>query len=305
MKNLNLEAYKNQTDYNGWVRFFLDNGFIQPDMTILDIGGATGNFLEMINQEICSIKGTVLETDMDCIRWGREHYPHIQFIHGRFPNEVWEKDATSPDKFDVVTMQSLFPHLSDWKVSIREMVRLAKQYINFSAIVRLNGATIADSDISYFYYMNTGERVSQVILNIWEIFNFLCIEEMRVKKIFFHGTHNFSSNFEQKIEEMIKEKNIPIETVVVDVGDQMHAFRGVPFYEQVTGNFTIELFDKESNPKRMGGFSGHKQAGKEKEYEFFMPDIISYIDGYEFYAVEKQEKRYNLYHLIKAMRKEM
>lgn len=44
-----------------------------------------------------------------------------------------------------------------------------------------------DKDISYVYYLDSGERIHLIVHNIYEFFNFCCIHEMRVKKYLFTG----------------------------------------------------------------------------------------------------------------------
>lgn len=108
-----------------------------------------------------------------------------------------------------------------------EMVRIAKKFVNISLTFQLEGSAVIDKDRSYFYYLDTGERVHQVIHNIYEFTNFLSIHELRVKKINFYGYHTMSP------------------------GDN---FRSVPNDKKIKGNLLLELFEAgEQYPDRMGG----------------------------------------------------
>lgn len=114
--------------------------------------------------------------------------------------------------------------------------------------------TVIDKDISYFYYLDSGQRVHQVIHNIYELVNFLCIYEMGVKKIEFYGYHTPYTG---------------------------HNFRCVPNSEQIKGNFMVEVFEDDAdNPIRMGG-AVDKAKGR-TDYHFFVPEMKIIIDDDEF-----------------------
>lgn len=301
MKNLNFEIYGRKEpvkeNFPGYEAFLLNGRFIKPGISMLDIGGASGSFLEMINREICLIDATVIDSDADCINYGRWKYPWIRFVCADFPNIDYSA------KYDIVTMQALFPHLPDWKKTVFSMVRLAKKYINFVAIVREFGHTVDDRDVSYLYYLNTGKRVHQTILNLHEFLNFLCLEEVRAKKIWFHGAHMFDYYFNftdiSLAKKEAQEASLPLQGMLQPVTKKAHAFRGVPFYDEIVGNFMIELFDEKDNPKRMGGLG---ILGKDfpDDYQFFMPDINVFLDGFPYFIYEGKEQMmyYNVGNLM-------
>ena len=305
MRNLNFEVYgkkePTKENFGGHENFFLKSGFIKQGDSILDIGGASGAFLEMINKEICPIKGTVIDLDLDCLEYGNKQYPHMDFIHGAFPTSRFLKDR----KFDHVTMLALFPHLKNWKAAVRGMVDLAKKYICFAAIVREYGATIEDDEVSFLYYLNTGKRVSQNILNLHEFLNFLCLQEIRAKRIIFYGAHmfDFQEHWDKDmlvVKKECEEVGEKPRQSLQEVNRKSHVFRGIPFYDEIVGSFTVELFDENDNPQRMGGLG--LDGDKFEEYKFFTPDIAVYLDGMVYLIVRGAEQKiyYNVGSLLNA-----
>ena len=183
---LTLDAYgavtPEQSLFNSSSISFLKSGYIEDGFNVLDIGGAGGAFVEMIKNDFADIHATVLDPDQKCIEYGKKQYPHFNFIKGIFPD-----DLRSDTKFDVVSMQALFPQLPNWKDILFSMQKYAKKYIAFTCVLKLRGTTVVDKDVSYAYYLDTGERVHQVVHNMNEIINFMSIREMGVKKISFLG----------------------------------------------------------------------------------------------------------------------
>lgn len=212
---LSLSQYFRST-----VHFFTPE-YVKDGCTFLDVGGAGGQFSEAVRREVAKINPTVVDPDIKCIERGRRQFPAFKFINGYFP-EAMPRD----DKFDIVSMQALFPQVPNWKETLFALKKFARKYVNISLIFRLHGTTVIDKDVSYFYYLDSGERVHQIIHNIYEFINFLCIREMGVKKIEFFGYRTPSG----------------------------HNFRCVPSAEQIKGNLMLELFENErDNPIRMGG----------------------------------------------------
>ena len=284
MANLNYKTFKDR--YPDEPPAGLNHNYIKPGDSILDIGGASGSLLDFINKDI-PISGAVLDTDADCLGYGKRKYPNIKYHHGEFPSFL-------PDeKYDIVSMQALFPHLLDWKASILGMSKIAKKYINFSALVRVNGTTIADPDISYFYYLDTGRRTPQVLNNIFEIINFLSIEEVRAKKIQFWGggTVRFPEIPQDMIESMEKHKNTTRD-YTLSYGEGGHAFRCDYGFRIYQGNFMVELFSEEDNPKRMGGLGSHYEKDF-PEYSFFRPEVLIDINDRQFFYQRNGETTIN------------
>jgi len=258
--DLTIEKYGNMeptlSNYKPQVSYFFNKNYINDGDSVLDVGGSTGVFLEAINREVANIYGTVIDLDRKCIALGRKRYPHINFICNSFPY------LDFPEKsFDIVSMQGLFPQLPDWKKIFLYLQMYARKYINFSCILKLNGPTIIDKDVSYVYCLETGERVHQIVHNITELINYLSIYEMGIKKINFYGMCN-------------KYINQPHPLDLTRAG---HTFRSVPAIDQIDGNFMLELFNPEDNPMRVGGGGSDFTSGK---YNFFAPELNIKIDTY-------------------------
>lgn len=246
--NYNLYKQKIHLDqYFKSVSYFFTRKHIKDGFSFLDIGGASGGFAKAVQNDVAQIHPTIIDPEKVSIAAGKNMYPDYNFIEGYYPESLGVHD-----KFDVVSMQGLFPQLPNWKDALINMSNMANYYINFSCVLRLSGATVIDKDVSYFYYLDTNERVHQVVHNIYEIINFLCLFEMRAKKIMFYGYHT-------------------------EVGG--HNFRCLPNKEQIKGNFMIELFaNPEDNPPRWGGQVGTNN----KEYKFYCPEIDIVIDEEPF-----------------------
>jgi len=242
------EKQRRMCDYFKSVAHFFTPEFICPGDSVLDIGGASGGFLAAINAEVSRIRGTVIDPDPRAVGLGYDAFHEIEFILGEFP-EAMPQYRT----FDVVSMQALFPQIPTWKETLLQMAGATKKYINILLLLRLSGTTVIDKDVSYAYYLDTGDRVHQVIHNIYEFINFLSISEMRAKKIQIYGYHTPYS------------------------GDN---FRCIPNAEQVKANAMIELWDEEDNPFRMG--AAHDKGKGNTDYSFYRPEIEVFIDDKQF-----------------------
>ena len=167
-------------------RYYFDGEGAVPeieDLTILNVGGASGGLGTALLDSISSgIKYTCIDPDEDAIELGLQADQRLELVHGYFP-----QDLKGDRKFDMVTTFALFPQIPDWKTTLLSLKKASKKYINISLAVRLDGPTVVDIDTSYFYYLDSGERVPQVIHNIYELLNFCSITEMEASEIKFFG----------------------------------------------------------------------------------------------------------------------
>lgn len=249
---LNTELFsfekKKLNDYFKSTQYFFSKDYLSDGNTFLDIGGSSGTLADAIKTEVADIVPTVLDPDIKAIERGRKFFPYMDFYHGYFP-----EDLPKNLKFDVISMQALFPQIPNWKQILLALSQHTKKYLNLSLTLKLNGTTVVDKDVSYAYYLDSGERIYQVTHNIYELVNFCCIFEMGVKKIEFYGYHTpYTGN----------------------------NFRCVPNSEQIKGNLMLEFFaDDEENPIRMGGFAPKEG---QKEYRIFIPEMNIIIDDKVF-----------------------
>ena len=290
---INYQVYDRPSDIDNFpvITWALINKYsIKEGDSLLDIGGASGEFLDIINTVVRPIRGTVWEPDEECIKLGRKKHPEFQFIHGEFPLK-----PRMTEKYDVVLMESLFPLFSNWKQTVLEMVKLSRRVVSFQALFREQGTTVDDDQRSFFYYMDTGERVSQVILNIYEFLSFLCLEEVRARAIYVVGEYQIDEDGREDILEKMREirkqgKSLDGSEFVFDFA--MHSFRGVPWYDVFNAQVYIEVFDENENPKRMGGI-GKENEDKYPDYDFFRPIIKVIIDQKTFLEIKDDKMTVN------------
>lgn len=280
---LNAKVYDRPSDsthFPDTLWDLLTLGLIKPDDTFLDIGGASGEVLDIIHTRIAPIKGTVLDSDREIIEVGRKARPGIDFIEGAFP-EALDK------KYDWVLMQSLLPHFKDWQQAILDMVNSANKYILFQALTRERGPTLDDDRTSFFYYMDSGRRVNQTIINLHELVAFLCLQEVRAKRIFINACYALGDltrcEIKEKFAEFKRDGKL-IENQLFNFNYHLHAFRGMLWFEVLGTQVLVELFNPEDNPKRMGGMGSKKNDFP--DYSFFCPAIEIHVDGNMYYKLE-------------------
>lgn len=182
-----------------------------------------------------------VDPDIKAINLGSEMFgDKIQLKHGYFPNVL-----SRESKFDLVLMFALFPQLPDWKAMLNDMAKHSKKYILISMLAKTEGQAVIDKDVSYAYYLDSGERVYQIIHNIFHVVNYCFTEMINAKKVSFYGYHT------------------PIKG---------NSFRELPNEKIIRGNLLIELDDDFS--KKVG-------AIQEKNYEeqIFKPEKEIIIDG--------------------------
>ena len=225
-------------------KHFLEPPFVWPGMTVLDIGCASGGLGRALNNKIGKISYTGMDTDSHSIEIAKERYPDSSFKTGWFPEDA------PREKFDLVIMLALFPQIPEWKKALLSMVGCSRKYINFSCIIRLAGPTVIDKDTAYVYYFGSGQRVHQVVHNIYEMVNFCCIREMRVKKISFWGYHCTGTT----------------------------SFRPLAESEQIRGNILLELFETEQDVERYAGGLPKDEVTDGA----FRPELEIFIDGERF-----------------------
>src|SRR3989344_1866072 len=231
-------------------KYFLP-AIIRPGVSILDIGGAAGGFGNAIAKNIePKIDYTCIDPNKEYMDFGKSHFQNFNFIESFFPENVPER------KYDLVTMLALFPQLPDWKTALLDMAKYSNKYLLFTMLAKLNGTTVVDKDISYFYYFDSGERVHQVIHNIYEFVNFCSINEMRAKKISFYGYH------------------------VPDSGPHN---RCVPNDQQIRGAAMIELFEENEYPGRVTSGGASEEFLKKHNIKTFSPEIEIIIDKKPFH----------------------
>jgi hypothetical protein len=165
-----------------------------------------------------------MDPDKDTIAFGRQADPRLELLEGCFP-----QDFKSDQKYDMVTMFAVFAQQPDWKDMLLSLKKSAKKHVNVSLAVRLDGPTVIDIDTSYFYYLDSGERVHQVIQNLYELLNFCSTTEMEASTIKIIGYRT--------------------------KGNQTDSFRPLAENKILKGNLLIEIEDGYYSEGRTGGMS--------------------------------------------------
>ena len=194
-------------------------------MSILDVGCAAGGLGTALLDSVSSgINYTGIDPDEEAIILGRQADPRLGLVSGHFP-----EDYKSDRKFEMVTSFSLLPQVPDWKSFLLSLKSVSTKYINLSIGVRLDGPTVVDIDVSYLYYFDSGERVHQVIHNIYELLNFCSITEMEASELRFFGYRTKDN--------------------------QSDAFRALPDNKTIKGNLLIVIEEGRYAAGRTGGCS--------------------------------------------------
>ena len=226
-------------------RYFLKD-MLFDHATVLDVGcggGALSQALKQVNPSICY---SGIDIDPKTIELGKQYYHDITLKVGRFP-----EDLVVNDKYDIVTMFGLFPHLPDWKENLIALANHAKKTINVSVTLRLNGPTIVDEDTSFFYYLDSGGRIMFIVHNLFELINFCCIEKMRAKSIKIYGYYLKSPST---------------------------LYYPLPQSEVIKANMLIDLLPEGFTVRRVGGV----MQGELDVENSFRPEIDILIDGKRF-----------------------
>jgi hypothetical protein len=207
-------------------QYFMTSEFFQENMSILDVGGASGGYGNALVTDVePSLDYSCIDVDSQAIELGKIKYPHFNFICGSFPNSL-----SSESTFDHVVVNAWFSQVIEWKTFLLNLSKITSKFLQISLNFRLEGTTVVDPDLSYFYYLDSGIRVPELTHNIFEFLNFASIHEIGAKKITFYGY-----NSPQK---------------------KSSAFRPLPREKVIQGNLVIEKFPQQENEfLRIGGIS--------------------------------------------------
>lgn len=206
-------------------------------------GGALSKALREVNH---TIQYTGMDLDSNAIELGKKIYPDIMLKTGSFPESMMPNE-----KYDISIMFALFSHLQNWKDNLLALRKCTNKYINIGITLRLEGATIVDEDVSFFYYLDSGGRIPFVVHNIYELVNFCCIEKMHAKCIKIYGYH---------------------------LQTPSTLFYPLPQSEVIKANLLIELLPENFTVKRIGGVMPDELDIQSS----FRPEIYILIDGKRF-----------------------
>ncbi|MCB1305587.1 MAG: methyltransferase domain-containing protein [Leptospiraceae bacterium] len=186
--NLDLSR-KAEADLADSERHFLGRVF-NGSRSLLDVGCGNAFICDLANVANPELRYTGLDLDPHCISAGRQRFPSAHFIEGVFPESIGN------ESYDCVLSFRTFYEQVDYRSFLRTLIKASEKYVLFDLRVKFDGPTIVDPELSYFYYHKTGKRVPHIVQNLFELLNFLCIEEFSLKKISIYGYHPpFSSGF--------------------------------------------------------------------------------------------------------------
>jgi hypothetical protein len=169
-------------------------------------------------------------------------YPKFEFIEGEL-SEVHLGNRL----FDVVVVNAWFSQVTNWKDFLKLLSSYSRRYIIISINFRLEGTTVIDPDVSFFYYLDSGVRVPEITHNMYEFLNYASTHEIGAKEIHFYGYS-------------LAEKNSA-------------TFRPLPRSKVIQGNCLIEKFPEGENLfTRIGGFSNEASKFLPNEMQFFKPE---------------------------------
>jgi len=211
--------------------------FLPQCESVLDIACASGAISRVMKEINPVLDYTGIDVDEGAIKYGLQRYDDVKLLCGSFP-----EDCADANAYDGASMFSYFQHILDWKKALMSMSYVAKRYIFVTLSLRLEGATIADRDLSYFYYLDSNVRIPFVVQNLKEIVNFCCTEQVNAQKISIYGYP------------MTKPSTV---------------YYPIPYREVYKAGLLVELLPEGAAPQKIGGVS----AGELDVEASFRPEV--------------------------------
>ncbi len=220
--------------------------FLPQCESILDVACASGAMSRVMKEINPQVSYYGIDLDSGAIEYGSQKYDDIKLLSGSFP-----QDCDQGKAYDAVSMFSYFQHISEWKEALESMSRIARRYLFTTVSIRLQGTTIADRDLSYFYYLDSNVRVPFVVHNIKEIVNFCCTEKVNAQKVSIYGYP------------MTKPSTV---------------YYPIPYREVYKAGLLVELLPPDASPQRIGGVS----AGELNVEKAFRPEVSIVLSDREY-----------------------
>ena len=190
---------------------------IADSSSLLDIGSLNGDTWGAIRAEK-ALSYTGMDIDPVAIQQARSNFPDAEFIVGDFLDE-----AASEIRFDTVLSLNLFDHFEDWKAAMRGFRRHAIKYINFSTLLRAEGASVTDRDLSYVYYGGGERRLLWAVHNIHELYAYAATEEIGAASVEIYCYRKYD------------------DARFGNVGYAMHSVHPLPIEDILVGNVVVVL----------------------------------------------------------------
>jgi SAM-dependent methyltransferase len=157
---------------------------IAPGNSVLDIGCNNGRLYNAANLVHGNLSYTGIDMDARALELAKEKYPEIEVI-----NDVYPSEKIKGKQFDVVTMYAVFQLLKGWKNVLNNLASNAKSKIVLDLAMTMDFPTIDDIDLSYIYYLDSGERVSYTILNVIQFVNYCFTENVNASSVHIMATN--------------------------------------------------------------------------------------------------------------------
>jgi SAM-dependent methyltransferase len=149
--------------------FFLRK-VIQPDISVLDVGCATGGFYQVFRTLDPSITYTGVDFSREMVRQAKKNFPQVSFAAcdgGALPFRA--------ETFDVVYCSGAIHLAPNWRDIIRSCWRVAKKFFIFDVRLVEKGMSVEDITQSYekIAFFDTWDGKSIVPYNILNVNDFL------------------------------------------------------------------------------------------------------------------------------------
>ena len=150
---------------------------------VLEIGCNRGGLRAALDEKHRGIRYTGMDGDAAVIDAARKLHPQGEFLADFFPSPKLDGRT-----FDSVFLFGVFYHVDAWRPFLTELAARARRYIAIDLSMTWDFPTVADMDVSYQYYFDSGTRVPRTVINVLEFVNFCFTEKVGAAKVEFRGT---------------------------------------------------------------------------------------------------------------------
>ncbi len=165
------------SEYLPTLQFGITEG-LQPGDHVLDIGCNNARLYNTAKGVHGDIKYTGVDVDGRAIEQARSKYPEAEFICDAYPTP--QLDGR---QFDAVVSVAVFTMFTNWRESLAMIAQQAKQRIVLDLALTMDFPTVDDPDLSYNYYLDSGERVPFVIQNVMHFVNYCFTEHVNAGNV--------------------------------------------------------------------------------------------------------------------------
>lgn len=176
------------SEYTATEQFGIVEG-IKPGDSILDIGCNNARLFNAAKEIHEGITYTGIDVDGRAIEMSRERFPESEFIVDAFPSKQLEGRH-----FDTVISYAVFIMFQDWRGSLKKIAEMADKRIVLDLAMTMDCPTVDDPELSYVYYLDSGQRVPYVVLNVIQLINFCFTEHVNAGEVRIMATNPETSS---------------------------------------------------------------------------------------------------------------